>query len=178
MKPKTAPTSPKYPLEHDVQKVWTHQAMTPPSRVPVGTVIFLSFLASLVTLAVAVVALVWFTWAHPDNALVRALPSTVTTIIQSVPTSSKDQAPDAVTRVADSVVSVFPATTSTVTNDMVVGQGVILGSSGWIWTIHAALPSGSNTAIATAHATFTTSSALADPLSTATQSWRNWLADL
>lgn len=169
MKPKTAPTSPKYPLEqpHDVEKVWTHAPMVPPARMPIASVMVLSFLASLVTMAVALGGLVWFAWAHPNNAIVKALPSSVTTIIQSVPTSNKDQAPDVVVKSADSVVSLVPATTNAVTNDMVVGQGVILGSSGWIWTLHGSLPSGSSVSVANANAAFTTSTSLSDVLSSA-----------
>lgn len=154
MKPQTAPTSPKYPHEQRLQDVWHEPKMQQPLKVPVGTIIMFSVLSSVMAVAIAWGALIWIAVAYPNSFLVKALPTSVTTVIQSVPNAERTTTtPAAVTRAAESVVSIVPEkTTSPILGESVIGQGAVLTSNGWVWAARPA--AGIEIKTATSVATF------------------------
>lgn len=164
MKPHTAPTSPKYPHEQRLQDVWHEPKMQQPVKVPTGTIIVFSVLSSLLAVSLAWGALIWMAIAYPNSFLVKALPSSVTTIIQSVPNAERaTTTPTAVTRIVESVVSIVPEkAVSPITGDTVVGQGVVLTSNGWVWAPRQS--AGVEIKTATATATFGVMKTIGDAL--------------
>lgn len=166
MNTKTAPTSPKYPLEQPVEQVWKHPAMTPPARIPHGQLLFYTILSSILAVVVIVGGLLWFAWAKPNSFLQSVLPSSVTTIIQPTNTTEKVSVPTAVSRGASSILGVYPTPPAgtTVTGDLLTGQAVLLASGGWVWTTSGVIPSGSGISLASDRQTFSVTTRLNDTI--------------
>lgn len=152
MKPKTAPTSPKYALEQEqaLEKVWQANDIRPPAKIPLISLALWSLVFTVLGLVIIVGALGWYIQRFPNSRLKDFLPASVTTVIENVPSGSVEP-PSAVKELGDTTVALVaaPAKGGLATDAQITGGAVALSSSGWLATINSAIPSGTTVAAAT-----------------------------
>lgn len=146
MKPKTAPTSPKYDLEQvdkTLDTVWHQPEITPPPRLPLFTLALWSIIFAMVGLVIVLVGIGWYLRQVPNSRLREYLPATVTTIIENSQGGSQTEAPRAVNSFGETLVPlvVKPATDAVSTDAQITGSAIALSSAGWLVSVESALPS-------------------------------------
>lgn len=144
MKIKTAPTSPKYPLENDqaLDKVWREPNIQPPARIPLVSLALWSLVFSLIGLVVVIGGVTWYLRQNPNSRLKNFLPATVTTIIENSSNNSGAELPNDVRQFADTIVSLVttPGSGSVAVDNQISGTAAALSSTGWLVTLNNALP--------------------------------------
>jgi S1-C subfamily serine protease len=149
MKLKTAPTSPKYPLEQQTEQlkqVWQQPNIQAPARIPLLSLLIWCLVFSLLSLVLLIGGAAWYLKLHPGSPLKSYFPSTVTTVIQNGTEQTTAATPKNVSSAQDRVIplAVNPGKDGIVTESQVTGVGVAISSAGWVMTVSGALPTGSS----------------------------------
>lgn len=173
MKPKTAPTSPKYAVEQELSSVWSEARLVPPTpRTPWAALVLLTLLFSFIWAAGLLAGAVWYVRAHPSSSFARLLPATVTTVIQQASeTASKTDPsiPKAVREMASSMnaLAFDQGENGVYGAPSILGQAAPLSSNGWLLSLADAWPAGDQkiTAVASTALPQTIQTIIYDPAS-------------